>query len=200
MIRRKTVPPPRKSVAFPAMPIVTDILARHQASGRRFRAAGVESFVLDQSEGEPVVCLHGVPASSFLYRKLVPELAARGRLRPARPGPGRAAGRSVICGDFAFDVNGYLYCATDPFQTVVKVAPDGTTELLLTAEDGLNGPTATCFGRRGDGLELYVTNAAHRSSGNRRCRFPAGRRKCDASHHRSSLLAGGLCEARARCD
>jgi pimeloyl-ACP methyl ester carboxylesterase len=26
----------------------------------------------------PVVCLHGVPASSFLYRKLIVELAARG--------------------------------------------------------------------------------------------------------------------------
>jgi len=26
---------------------------------------------------EPVVCLHSVPASAFLYRKLLPELAAR---------------------------------------------------------------------------------------------------------------------------
>lgn len=29
-------------------------------------------------EGEPVVCLHGVPASAFLYRKLLPALAAQG--------------------------------------------------------------------------------------------------------------------------
>jgi haloalkane dehalogenase len=34
--------------------------------------------VLEQGDGPPVVCLHGVPASSFLYRKLVPELAGHG--------------------------------------------------------------------------------------------------------------------------
>lgn len=55
-----------------------EVIARHEASGRRFTAGGVDSFVLDAGAGEPVVCLHGVPASSFLYRKLVGELAARG--------------------------------------------------------------------------------------------------------------------------
>ena len=40
--------------------------------------AGVGSFVLERGEGDPVVCLHGVPVSSFLYRKVVPELASRG--------------------------------------------------------------------------------------------------------------------------
>ncbi len=34
--------------------------------------------MLDQGEGEPVVCLHGVPSSCFLYRKVVAELAGRG--------------------------------------------------------------------------------------------------------------------------
>lgn len=57
-----------------------EIIARHEESGRHFTAAGVDSFVVDAGAGEPVVCLHGVPASSFLYRKLVPELADR-RLR-----------------------------------------------------------------------------------------------------------------------
>jgi len=38
----------------------------------------VGSFVIDQGDGDPVVCLHGVPVSSFLYRKVVPELASRG--------------------------------------------------------------------------------------------------------------------------
>ena len=32
--------------------------------------------MLDLDHGHPVVCLHGVPASSFLYRKLIVELAA----------------------------------------------------------------------------------------------------------------------------
>jgi len=54
------------------------VVERHRAAGREFEAAGLRSFVLDEGEGEPVVCMHGVPASSFLYRRLVPELAARG--------------------------------------------------------------------------------------------------------------------------
>ena len=57
-----------------------EVVERHEAAGRRFAAAGVESFVLEGGEGDPVVCIHGVPSSCFLYRKLVRELAAR-RLR-----------------------------------------------------------------------------------------------------------------------
>lgn len=34
--------------------------------------------MLEQGDGDPVVCLHGVPVSSYLYRKVVPELASRG--------------------------------------------------------------------------------------------------------------------------
>jgi haloalkane dehalogenase len=50
----------------------------HRAAGRRFTAARLESFVRDEGTGESVICLHGVPASSFLYRKVLSELAARG--------------------------------------------------------------------------------------------------------------------------
>jgi haloalkane dehalogenase len=55
-----------------------DVISRYESTGRRFTAQGVESFVLDTGEGDPVVCLHGVPSSAYLYRKLVPELAHRG--------------------------------------------------------------------------------------------------------------------------
>ncbi len=54
------------------------MVERHRAAGRMFDAAGVRSFVREEGEGEAVVCLHGVPASSFLYRKVLPELASRG--------------------------------------------------------------------------------------------------------------------------
>ena len=54
------------------------VVSRHRAAGRQFDAAGVQSFVREQGSGEPVVCMHGVPASSFLYRKVLPELDARG--------------------------------------------------------------------------------------------------------------------------
>ena len=57
---------------------IATVIDAHERSGQRVTAAGVSTFVLDQGYGEPVVCLHGVPASSFLFRKLVPALAARG--------------------------------------------------------------------------------------------------------------------------
>jgi haloalkane dehalogenase len=55
-----------------------DVVERHRAAGRRFDVGDVRSFVRDQGEGEAVVCIHGVPSSCFLYRKVVAELAARG--------------------------------------------------------------------------------------------------------------------------
>jgi sugar lactone lactonase YvrE len=62
--------------------------------------------------------------------------------------------------DFAFDVQGNLYGTTDPFNTVVRITPEGTVTVLLTAADGLDGPTAAAFGTGGDNKNLYITNAA----------------------------------------
>ncbi|WP_238164576.1 alpha/beta fold hydrolase [Kribbella pittospori] len=74
---------------------VEEVLAAHRDHGRAFTAAGVRSFVLDEgpSDAEPVVCLHGVPASSFVYRAVLPELARRGLRGVAfdLPGLGLAA-------------------------------------------------------------------------------------------------------------
>src|SRR5439155_20155898 len=55
-----------------------DVVESHRRSGREFAAAGVTSFVCEEGGGGPVVCVHGVPSSSFLYRKVLAELAARG--------------------------------------------------------------------------------------------------------------------------
>lgn len=57
---------------------VEELLREHRAAGRAFEAGGVGSFVREQGDGTPVVLMHGVPTSSFLYRKMLPELAARG--------------------------------------------------------------------------------------------------------------------------
>ena len=59
---------------------VAGLLDRYRASGRMFTAAGISSFTLDEGarDAEPVVCVHGVPASAYLYRKVVPALANKG--------------------------------------------------------------------------------------------------------------------------
>lgn len=79
-----------------------------------------------------------------------------------------AAGRvrthasNVWCDDFAFDVLGDIYCTTDPSNTVVRIFPNGSSKVLLSAADGLDGPTAAVFGTHGtDIVNLYVTNAAY---------------------------------------
>jgi len=54
------------------------LLREHIAAGRYFQAGDLLSFVREEGRGDPVVCLHGVPASSYLYRKLLGELALRG--------------------------------------------------------------------------------------------------------------------------
>jgi haloalkane dehalogenase len=48
---------------------------------------GLRLHYVDEGEGEPVVCFHGEPTWSYLYRKILPPLVA--------------SGRRVICPDYA---------------------------------------------------------------------------------------------------
>ena len=59
-------------------PQVAEAIESHRGAGREFEAGGVRSFVREQGDGEPVVLMHGIPVSSYLYRKLLPLLAQRG--------------------------------------------------------------------------------------------------------------------------
>ncbi len=80
------------------------LLAAHRAAGRFFTAAGVGSFVLDAGapDAEPVVCVHGVPASAFLYRKLVPALAEHGRRGIAVDLPGLGLAERPADADYSW--------------------------------------------------------------------------------------------------
>lgn len=53
------------------------VISEHRAAGERFAAGGVTGFFREEGSGDAVLCMHGVPASSFLYRKVLTELAAR---------------------------------------------------------------------------------------------------------------------------
>jgi haloalkane dehalogenase len=55
-----------------------DVIAQHCHVGRPFTAAGVRSFVREEGSGPVVLCIHGMWGSSFLYRKVIHELAHRG--------------------------------------------------------------------------------------------------------------------------
>jgi haloalkane dehalogenase len=68
----------RKHRQMPRRHNSADVLAAHERAGRYFEAAGVRSFVREQGSGPAVLCLHGMIGSSFLYRKVLAELAERG--------------------------------------------------------------------------------------------------------------------------
>ncbi len=100
-------------------------VSAHRDSGRLFAADGTLSFVVEQGAGETVLCLHGVPASSFLYRKVLVELAGQ-RLHGVAfdlPGLGLAARPEAF--DYSWSGLGRFCCAAvdalglDRFHLVV---------------------------------------------------------------------------------
>ncbi len=46
--------------------------------GSVYSVDGLKTYVWSEGEGDPVVCIHGVPASAYCYRKLLPALAQSG--------------------------------------------------------------------------------------------------------------------------
>jgi pimeloyl-ACP methyl ester carboxylesterase len=54
-----------------------EVLDEHRRAGRAFTAGGVRSFVREEGTGAAVLCMHGMWGSSFLYRKVIHELAKR---------------------------------------------------------------------------------------------------------------------------
>lgn len=83
---------------------VAEAIDQHRRAGREFEAGGVRGFVREEGDGDPVVLMHGVPVSSFLYRKVVPLLAERGLRGVAFDLPGMGlAGRPL---DFDYTWSG----------------------------------------------------------------------------------------------
>jgi haloalkane dehalogenase len=67
---------------------VNEAIARHSAEGFLLEVDGVQSFARQAGAGADVVLLHGVPVSSFLYRKVLPVLADQGLRATAFDFPG----------------------------------------------------------------------------------------------------------------
>lgn len=88
----------------------------HQNSGRPFAAGGVKSFTLDQGSGDPVICLHGVPSSSFLYRKVVKELADHGMRGVAFDFPGQGFAERPT--DFDYSWSGLARWTTEAIDAL----------------------------------------------------------------------------------
>jgi haloalkane dehalogenase len=95
------------------------LLAQHRSAGRFFQADGISSFVLDDGapDAPAVVCVHGVPASSYLYRKVVPALARRGLRGVAIDLPGLGLADRPSDADYSWSGLGrWLHAAIDALE------------------------------------------------------------------------------------
>jgi len=82
------------------MATIAELLESHAASAESVEVGGVRTAVWSRGEGEPVVCLHGVPVSAWLYRNVLPALASRGLRGIAFDHPG--AGLADRPADFGY--------------------------------------------------------------------------------------------------
>jgi len=93
-----------------AIDSVENVVERHLLSGKFIQVDGVKTFVLDIGSGEAVFCIHGVPTSSFLYRKVLAALANKGFRGVAIDLPG--FGLSARPKDFDYTFPNYArFCA-----------------------------------------------------------------------------------------
>ncbi len=90
---------------MPASRSVEEVIAAHEASGKYFSVNGIKTFVLRAGRGEAVFCIHGVPTSSFLYRKVITSLSRRGYRGICVDLPG--FGLSERPSDFDYTFRGY---------------------------------------------------------------------------------------------
>lgn len=60
--------------------VLTDNYANHRLQQRKFTTSGGELAYLDIGQGPVIVLLHGVPSSSWLYRKMLPGLQEKFRV------------------------------------------------------------------------------------------------------------------------
>ncbi len=113
-----------------------DPLKKHKAS-----ALGSEMAYVEHGEGDPIVLLHGNPTSSFLWRKVIPELSEMGRcIAPDLIGMGDS---EKIGGQYRFsDHAEYL----EAFLDVVGV----DSNVTLVVHDW-GGPLGFDWGRRHPG-------------------------------------------------
>ena len=91
---------------------VTQVIEEHEASGTYFDVDGIRTFALKYGRGETVLCLHGVPTSSFLYRKVLRSLEKKGYKGVSIDMPGLGLSDRPENFDYSFsNLSDFLYKA-----------------------------------------------------------------------------------------
>ncbi len=98
---------------------VEQVIDGHKASGKFINVDGIKTFYLDKGQGDPVFCIHGVPTSSFLYRKVLKALDDKGLRGIAIDLPG--LGLSDRPEDFDYTFSNFArFCARAAEQLGLK--------------------------------------------------------------------------------
>jgi sugar lactone lactonase YvrE len=151
------------------------------ALGRIWRvdpASGAVSVALesDRLRARPFIALApGANGLHFHGDDMVVTVSDSGEILKARLNPaGRFGDLSVFArgipgDDFAIAPDGTLYVTTHPFNTIVRVAPDGTRTIVADAHQAIVGATDAALGVDADGaMTLYVvTDGGAFSSGDK---------------------------------
>src|SRR3979409_2778755 len=88
------------------------LIEEWRQQGRILEVEGANTVLWRMGQGETVICIHGVPTSGFLYRKLLPELASRGLEGVTLDLPG--LGLADRPADFGYSWSGFArVCVTD---------------------------------------------------------------------------------------
>jgi pimeloyl-ACP methyl ester carboxylesterase len=98
---------------------VEQVIEAHKASGKFINVDGIKTFYLDWGQGDPVFCIHGVPTSSFLYRKVLKELEKKGLRGIAIDLPGLGLSDRPEDFDYSFP-NFARFCARAAEQLGLK--------------------------------------------------------------------------------
>lgn len=84
---------------------VAAVIEAHERSGMYFDVDGIKTFALNYGRGENILCIHGVPTSSFLYRKVLRSLSNKGYRGISIDLPG--LGLSDRPADFNYSFSGF---------------------------------------------------------------------------------------------
>lgn len=84
---------------------IRNVIEEHESSGKYVSVDGIKTFALSYGRGETVLCIHGVPTSSFLYRKVLTSLSKKGYKGVAIDLPG--LGLSERPRDFDYSFSGF---------------------------------------------------------------------------------------------
>lgn len=119
-------------------------------------------LLLPRAEGREFPAANGLQVSGdWVYATVSDTMrVVRVPIRAGRAGDAEVVADGIGGDDFAIDDDGTLYVTTHPFNSVVRISPDGSRATIAGPEQNVVGPTAATIGldRNGRRTLFVVTD------------------------------------------